>query len=271
MDTALLNMVRSGRNKNWAETMVNLEARKLINTANTLSALHLRNGLTRMNFVQEIKGVVEQQFAAARRAKSDEECIACIKNLRAETENLEEQGRMLRTKAAKLYAKVEFIRENNQIVGYVISAVRIVLAGITVVGGVMMLSIMTPVGILAGATLIVDGLNEVSKETFNLLSKGQSKSQGIVANQVMNVAHFMGFKPESGLAFYNATALSASVYSIAGLTRRPAAWQLFRWLPQDYYRQITTMSRPKLGMTIVGYGLKAKVIFELLSTDNRSH
>ena len=40
-----------------------------------------------------------------------------------------EQARLLRTKAAKLYAKVEFIRENNKIVGYVISAVSVVLAG----------------------------------------------------------------------------------------------------------------------------------------------
>jgi len=49
--------LRSGRNKNWAETMVNLEARKLINTANTLSSFHLQDGLTRMKFVQEIKKV----------------------------------------------------------------------------------------------------------------------------------------------------------------------------------------------------------------------
>jgi len=120
MDAALLDMMRSGgRNKAWAETMVNLEARKLINTANRLSAFHLQDGLTRINFVQEIKQVIEQQFSAARRAKSDEECIACIKNLRVETENLEEQGRMLRMKTAKIYAKVEFVRENNKIVGYV--------------------------------------------------------------------------------------------------------------------------------------------------------
>lgn len=74
MDAALLNMMSSGgRNKARAETMVNLEARKLINTANTLSSSHLRDGLTRINFVQEIKQVVEQQFAAARQAKTDEE------------------------------------------------------------------------------------------------------------------------------------------------------------------------------------------------------
>ncbi|MBY5149378.1 hypothetical protein FP362_14330, partial [Enterobacter hormaechei] len=56
MDAALLNMMRSdGRNKAWAETMVNMEARKLVNTANTLSAFHLSDSLTRMKFVQEIR------------------------------------------------------------------------------------------------------------------------------------------------------------------------------------------------------------------------
>ncbi len=172
MDAALLDMMRSGgRNKAWAKTMVNLEARKLINTANTLSAFNLRDGLTRMKFVQEIKEVVEQQFTAVRRAKSDEECMACIKTLRAETENLEEQDRMLRTKVAKLYAKVEFVRENNKIVGYVISAVNVVLSGVVLFGGFVMLSTMGPIGMLAGAVLIVDGINGLLRKQSILHSQ----------------------------------------------------------------------------------------------------
>lgn len=268
MDAALLDMMRSGRNKNWAETMVNLEARKLINTANTLSAFHLRDGLTRMNFVQEIKDVVEQQFAAARRAKSDEECMACVKNLRTETENLEEQGRMLRTKAAKLYAKVEFVRENNKIVGYVISAVKIVVSGMAIFGGGVMIATGTPLGILSGAILITDGINQISKEAINLSKISDSKSEGIIADQTMEIAKFMGFKPESGLAVYNSISLAASVYSIVGLSRRPEAWRLFRYLPGDFYRKVNTISKPKLTMKIAGYGVKAKVIFDLISTDN---
>lgn len=158
MDVTLLDMMRAGgRIKPWAETMVNLESRKLINAANTLSAFHLKDGLTRIHFVQEIKEVVEQQFAAARRAKSDEECMVCIKNLRAETDSLEEQGRMLRTNVAKLYAKVEFVREDNKIVGYVISAVNVVLSGIEVAVGLTLIGSMTPLGILAGAVLVTDG------------------------------------------------------------------------------------------------------------------
>ena len=80
MDAALLNMMRSGgRNKAQAETMVNLEARKLINTANTISAFHLTDSITGIKFIEEIKGFIDQQFTSARRAKSDEECMACIK------------------------------------------------------------------------------------------------------------------------------------------------------------------------------------------------
>jgi len=72
-------------------------------------------------------------------------------NLRAETNNLEEQGRLLRTRVAQLYAKIEFVRENNKIVGYVISAIQVVVSGMAIAGGVLMVSTMTPIGMLAGA------------------------------------------------------------------------------------------------------------------------
>ncbi|PRO56408.1 hypothetical protein B7T07_21810, partial [Cronobacter sakazakii] len=83
--------------RQWADTMINLEARKLVNTANTVAAMHLSDSLTRLKFVDEIRQVVMQQFDVARRARSDEECIACLKNLRAENEFLLEQSRMLKT------------------------------------------------------------------------------------------------------------------------------------------------------------------------------
>lgn len=165
MDIALLNR---GWNRTWSDTMVNLEARKLVETANRLSAFYLQDGITRIKFVEEIRQVVEKEFETARRAKTDEECIACIKNLRAETDNLQEQERLLRTRAAQLYAKVEFVRENNKIVGYVISAIHIVVSGAALFGGMVMMSTMTPVGVLAGAVLFVDGINGITKEASHL-------------------------------------------------------------------------------------------------------
>ncbi|MCR1552896.1 MAG: DUF4225 domain-containing protein [Enterobacter cloacae] len=268
MDIALLNR---GWNRTWSDTMVNLEARKLVETANRLSAFYLHDGLTRINFVEEIKQVVEKEFAAARRAKTDEECIVCIKNLRAETHNLQEQERLLRTRTAQLYAKIEFVKENNKIVGYVISAIHIVVSGMAIAGGALMFSTMTPIGMLAGAILVMDGINGLSKEIIPGIYGKESKTEGFVADGAMNVAHFMGFSPETGLAIYNTVTLSASVYSIFGLARKPEAWRLFKWMPRDFYRKVDTMSRPKLTMKIVGYGLKAKVIFDLLSTEAPNH
>ena len=268
MDAALLDMMHSGRNKYWAETMVNLEARKLINTANTLSAFHLSDSLTRMKFVQEIKEFIELQFATARSAKSDEECMACIKNLRTETENLEEQGRMLRTKAAKLYAKVEFVRENNKIVGYVISVVNVVLSGAEIALGTTLLASANPLGLLAGAILVVDGFNGLSKE-FSHQVLHDSTSEGFAANAAMATAEFMGFSSKSGLGVYKSISLVANAYSIFGLIRKLGSWRLFRYIPVDYYRKVSTLSRPKLTMKIVGYGVKAKVIFDLVTITDR--
>ena len=202
MDIALLNR---GWNRTWSDTMVNLESRKLVETANRLSAFYLQDGLTRIKFVGEIKQVVEKEFETARRAKTDEECIVCIKNLRAETNSLLEQERLLRTKSSQLFAKVEFFKENNKIVGYMISAIHIVVSGMAIAGGALMVATMTPLGMLAGAILVTE------------------------------------------------------------------AWRLFKWMHRDFYRKVDAMSRPKLTMKIVGYGLKAKVIFDLLSTDTSNH
>ncbi|WP_324028872.1 DUF4225 domain-containing protein [Pantoea sp. JZ2] len=273
MDEVLLSMMRSnGRNKAWAETMVNLEARKLIETANRLGSFHIQDGLTRLKFVEEIRHVIENQFMIARRAKTDEECIICVKNLREETDNLIEQDRLLKAKAAQLYAKVEFVRQNNKIVGYTLSAVHVVISGIALFTGFMMISTMTPVGMLAGAVLVTDGFNGVSQEVINNFSPaGSAHSEGIFGDAAMEGAQFLGFKPEKGLALYNAVTLTASVYSVFGVARKAGAWRLFRSMPTDFYRKVDSMSRPKLTMKIVGYGLKAKVVFDLLTMDNSSH
>ncbi|MCX8967418.1 DUF4225 domain-containing protein [Erwinia psidii] len=268
MDAALLTMMRSGgRNKDWAEMMVNMEARKLINTANTVSSFHLRDGLTRIKFMEDIKSFINQQFSVARQAKSDEECIKCIHNMREENNNLLEQSRLLKMKTARLFAKVEFIKENNRIVGYVISAVNVVMSGLAIAGGVALFGTMNPLGMLAGATLVMDGVNGISRE-INHTFLGNQNSQGAIADGAMSAAAFMGFKKEVGLAVYKSVSLAANVYGVFGLLRKPGTWRLFHYIPQDFYRNVSSMSRPKLTMKIVGYGLNAKIIFDLLTVDN---
>ena len=176
---------------------------------------------------------------------------------------------MLRTRAAQLYAKVEFIRENNKIVGYVISAVNVVLAGLQVVGGFAIAASGTPIGVMAGVILIADGFNTVSRE-FDQQIRNKPESEGIIANGAMTTAEFMGFRRDSGLAAFKSVSLAANAYGIFGLLKRPGTWRLFRYLPTDFYRKVETMNRPLLTMKIVGYGLTAKVVFDLMTSKTDS-
>ncbi|MDK9637872.1 DUF4225 domain-containing protein [Enterobacter hormaechei] len=255
--------------RQWADTMINLEARKLVNTANTVAAMHLSDSLTRLKFVDEIRQVVMQQFDVARRARSDEECIACLKNLRAENEFLLEQSRMLKTGYARIYAEIQYVTEQNKIVGYFISGIKVVLAGVQAVFGGVMIAMMTPAGMLAGAVLVGDALNTVSREAARQFLN-EPASEGILADGAMSVAEFMGFSRDVGLGIFNATTLAANVYGVFGLTGKAEAWRLFRYLPGDYYRKVETMSPGKLTMKVLGWGVSAKVVLELLTRDDRN-
>lgn len=252
------------RNRAWAETMINLEARKLINTANAVGGNHLTDGLARIKFMEEIKSFLMEQFSATRSAKSDDECMQCLKNIRAENDSLLEQSRMIRTRVAQVYAQVELVKENNKIVGYIISTVKVIVSGLQIAAGVAAMMTMTPVGALAGAILVIDGANGISGE-INKQFLDMPESKGMVADGVMDIAQFMGFQRESGLGIYNSVSLAASVYTVFGAIRKPEAWRLFRYLPLDFYRKVDGMNRAQLSMKIVGWGVSAKVVFDLMS------
>ena len=98
MDTLLL----PGQNpRAWAETMINLEARKLVNTANTVAAMHVQDGFIRIQFVDEIRAFIMAQFEAARRAKTDDDCMTCLRALRAENTSLLEQSPIAQNRLCK--------------------------------------------------------------------------------------------------------------------------------------------------------------------------
>lgn len=56
--------------------------------------------------MDDIRQFVMQQFSATRAARSDEECMECLKNIRAENESLLEQSRMLRPRTVQLFAQI---------------------------------------------------------------------------------------------------------------------------------------------------------------------
>lgn len=44
----------------WSEMALDREARRLVNIANIISSTHLKDGLTRLRFVEEIRDLISQ-------------------------------------------------------------------------------------------------------------------------------------------------------------------------------------------------------------------
>jgi hypothetical protein len=182
-----------------------------------------------------------QQFDVARRASNDEECITCLKNLRAENEYLLEQSRMLKTGYARIYAEIQYVTEQNKIVGYFISGIKVVLAGVQAVFGGVMIATMTPAGMLAGAVLVGDALNTVSREAARQFLN-EPASEGILADGAMSIAEFMGFsrdvwpgdllmQPRLQPAFYGVFGMTGKAEALASFSVIFPETITARWKP----------------------------------------
>jgi Protein of unknown function (DUF4225) len=112
----------------------------------------------------------------------------------------------------------------------------------------------------------MDRINSASREVAQHFLN-EPHSEGMIADGVMSMAEFMGFSRESGLGAYKGVSLVANVYGIYGLLYKPNAWRLFNHMPNDFYRKVDSMSRQKLTIKVIGWGLKTKVVFDLLSTE----
>ncbi|MCU6361163.1 DUF4225 domain-containing protein, partial [Enterobacter quasiroggenkampii] len=138
--------------------------------------------------------------------------MECQKSNGAENESLLDQSRMLRSRTAQLFVQIGLVKENNKDIGYFISSIKVVLSGLQIVAGVGAMMTMNPVGALAGAILVMDGAKAISKE-INRTFQHQPNSEGMLADGVMDIARYMGFKRESAMGIFNSVSLAASVYT----------------------------------------------------------
>lgn len=145
---------------------------------------------------------------------------------------------------------MKVVRDENKIVGYIISAVDVVVAGAAIFGGIFMMSSMTPVGVVAGAVIVVNGLNTISCEAaHNLL--GDKQTEGIFADGSMEVAEFLGFSRQQGLGTYKAVTLFSEVYGAYGLRLKPEAQRLWYWTRPDFFRKVSDTPRPAMALDLL--------------------
>lgn len=137
--------------------MINLEARKLIDITNQLSFHYLKSSSSKISFISEIKSLIDEQFNLVRKAKSDSDCMRCIQNLKSEYEALHYQDRLIRNKNASFYSSIKIIKENEKIIGYVITGFNILLGGVQLFTGGLMMSTMPVVGQFYGGYSYITG------------------------------------------------------------------------------------------------------------------
>ncbi|EPE9057352.1 DUF4225 domain-containing protein [Klebsiella aerogenes] len=231
------------RFSNYFMTMAQAETNGLMNTAQAVSAYHLHDPLTRIRFQESVKRFALSQINIIRNSSDDKQCQQCIQAIRQERENLLIQDRMLRTGEAMLTASVRFYRENEKIIGYIIDGIGVVLGGMQVIGGfgITASSLMTGnvIGVIAGATLMFHGFGTMAEKLDGV---------NFAEKYYEDASQFLGFSRELGKLSYQVVDLSTSFYGLAKLTLKPEAWRLFYFTGPDFYRKVTTMSKPAMAL-----------------------
>lgn len=239
-------------------TMENLQANQLLRLASNLSLIHLRDGMLRMRFHDEVRSFANLQLKTIRSATSDEQCKECIQNLKQEAVNLTLQDRMLRSGQATISSSVKFYHDNEKAIGYVIDGIAVVLSGLQIVAGagVLMGSVATGnvLGIVAGSTLIINGAGSGIESIGKL--RGSHNPSNPVKDVYGETADFLGFDKRLGLLAYQVVDLTTSYYGIFKLTLKPEAWRLYKYIPTDYYRKVQIMSKPALALKGAGAAVK---------------
>lgn len=252
------NYWNKNRFSDYFLTMGNLQANQLVSLANNLSLIHLKDGMLRMRFHDEVRDFVNLQLNTIRSATSDEQCQECIQNLKKESHNLSIQDRMLRTGQATISSSVKFYHDNEKVIGYVIDGISVVLSGLQIVAGagVLVGSAATGnvLGVIAGSTLIMNGVGSGIEGIGKL--RGVPNPSNPVRDAYEDIAEFFGFDQRLGLLAYQVVDLTTSYYGIFKLTLKPEAWRLYKYLPADYYRKVQTMSKPALAIKGAGAAIK---------------
>lgn len=168
---------------------------KLLRVTRDVSRFVLRDALVRARFENEIKDFISEQMKIIKSARTESDCKIAIDNLNKECSNLLEQDLMLKTKRAKTVVSIE-LKKDRDTWGYAINGIAIVLSGFQVVGGLALgvysVTSMNIIGVVAGATIFMHGLNSV-QEAFDNLENGTNSSTGFLQGCYIATAEFLGF------------------------------------------------------------------------------
>ncbi|EKN3565123.1 DUF4225 domain-containing protein [Yersinia enterocolitica] len=260
---------RRERDNNYFLALAHSAANDLMKTAKIVSSRHIKDFFLKARFESEVKQLSDGNLNIIRNAKTDSECRAAISNIKEECANIERQGTMLSLDRAKVYITINMEKYNNEI-GYTINAIGVVTSGLQMSTGFGLIAKSGFIlGKLAGAHLVVSGASTGAENFLRLL--GDDEYTGVMEKGYRATAKFMGFEPKVGSMAYHAVDMASSLYGVVALSLKPDVLRLFRYIPSDYYRNITKMSQGALMLKFAGAGNKIRIISDINYREDASH
>lgn len=240
------------------------EAQALKNTAQQAAFNYLKDSYIREKFIREIETFIQSQLDSIKNGKSERVCRDSLDNLRQEKTFIDRQTWSLLGGDAKIVASGEIVKELDSW-GYIINGVGVVLGGFQIVAGITIftgsLAHLNIVGMVAGATLFLHGINGIEEGIVNI-KNGSEGHVGKIKEGYINTARFMGFDEKVGALAYSSMDLSLSAYGMARFVLKPDARRLFNFLPSDYIRNVKRMSVPSLLIEGAGDAITIKTALE---------
>lgn len=240
------------------------QADALRTTANDAARCYIKNMLFRDKFNKEIDQFIQEQLRSLDRARNERECKFVIDNLYQEKEFIKEQVYALKVKRAKVVVSAQLTNKLDTW-GYFINGVGVIVGtGQIVAGaGIAVTSLLTGnvIGIIAGATIVLHGANNVY-ESFQNLKTNRDDTEGFLRSGYVKTAEFLGFSAATGRVAYSMSDISLSGYGLARMVIKPDAWRLYRYLPSDFIRNIKTIGAPSLALETLGDTITLKSIYD---------
>ncbi|BCG07789.1 DUF4225 domain-containing protein [Buttiauxella agrestis] len=257
------------RDERYYRAMGSIECESLIAQARSLADRYIQDIMLRIQFVSSVESFARHNLDVFATSRNREDRKQAMQFIKEEMENLSKQDFMLSMGQAKIYATATFERHEKTI-SYIIDGIAIVLGGVQVISGVTVaaasLASGNVIGVLAGATLVLTGINTVQENVQKI--QGDKKPTGWIREKTMQTAEFMGFDRKTGDLAYLVLDLSSSLYVIGGLFLKPEAWRLFHYLPTDFQRKITTMGKTALSLKVISTGNKIRVIDKTYTSED---
>lgn len=247
-------------------TLARLAKDDLMSVADMVSFRHIKDIFIRRRFMDDVSRFADGNLELIEKSVDERTFREAFDNIKEESLSLSEQSTMLSMGTAKIFLTISMEKHKKE-VGYLVDGIGVILGGVQIAGGVgLAINAGFTLGKIAGVHITLSGMSAGMQKIAHLL--GNNDYVGFMEKSYISTAEFLGFNKKYGSMAYHSLDMTTSMYGIFALRFKPINnGRLFYYIPSDYYRTFSAMSRVSLGFKFIGAGNKLRVVSELNDSD----